>query len=60
MIIAIAGKSHDFKQYEDQTRDGLLKNLGFTVIRFTEFELHDDIENVGRTSENFLPDSMKD
>lgn len=60
IIIEIDGKSHDFMQDADIARDEILYNLGFTVIRFTEFEVHNDINNVIRTLENYLPDSFKE
>ncbi|MBK6264377.1 endonuclease domain-containing protein [Marivirga sp. S37H4] len=60
IVIELDGKSHEYKQEEDRQRDLILKELGFTVIRFSEFEVHNDMNNVIRTLEAYLPESMVD
>ena len=60
IIIELDGKSHEYKQDKDEKRDKHLAELGFTVIRFSEFEIHNDMNNVIRTLESYLPESMID
>lgn len=56
LIIEIDGYSPNFKYNEDTLRDKKLKKLGYTVIRFSEKEIRDDIDNVIRVLESYLSD----
>ena len=48
LIIEVDGYSHQFKYSEDVIRDKRLNELGYTVIRFTEYNVKNDFENVRR------------
>jgi len=56
LVIEIDGYSHNFKYKEDLIRDKKLQELGYTVIRFSEKEVRNDIDNVIRVLESYLPD----
>ncbi len=58
LIIEVDGYSHNFKTVEDQERDEVLSNLGFTVLRFTDEEVMKDLSNVERTIRAFVADSQ--
>lgn len=51
LIIEVDGYSHSFKTEEDCKRDKELKDLGFTVLRFSDDEIMKDLANVQRTLE---------
>ncbi len=46
LIIEIDGYSHNFKYDEDSVRDRKLKDVGYTVLRFSEQRIRYDIDNV--------------
>ena len=52
LIIEVDGYSHNFKYEQDIQRDEHLAKLGFTVIRFTENEIKNDLSNVIRAIEH--------
>ena len=54
LIIEIDGYSHQFKYTEDAIRDERLKELGYSVLRFTEYQVKNDLQNVIRSIENFI------
>lgn len=55
LIIEIDGASHNEAKYEyDQRREKDLKNLGYNVLRFSEFETYHHINNVLVTLEYFI------
>lgn len=55
LIIEIDGMSHDEIKYNyDKDREYNLKNLGFNLLRFTEFEVKTRIDDVLQTIENFV------
>ena len=58
LIIEVDGVSHNFKVKEDKIRDSRLKMLGFQVIRVSEGEALNDLNNVIRTIEAYLPDEI--
>jgi Uncharacterized protein conserved in bacteria len=54
LIIEVDGYSHNFKYEKDIQRDEHLAKLGFTVLRFSEDNLKNDLPNVIRTIENIV------
>ena len=46
LIVEVDGYSHNFKTAEDAARDKELAALGFTVLRFTDNEIMQDLPNV--------------
>lgn len=58
LITEIDGYSHRFKFKEDKRRDVALNKLGYTVIRFEESEIRNDLENVISVLESYLPDNQ--
>jgi len=57
LVIEIDGYSHNFKYEEDKLRDKRLEELGFTVVRFSEKEIQNDLRNVIRVLEDYLPEN---
>jgi len=55
LIIEVDGYSHRFKHEEDKIRDKILKKLGYIVVRFSEKEVRNDLDNVIRVLESYLP-----
>ena len=58
LIIEVDGASHNFKVKEDKIRDRRLNELGYQVIRVGEGEVLNDLNNVIRTIEAYLPDEV--
>ena len=56
LIVEVDGYSHNFKMEEDAIRDADLQAMGFTVMRFSDREVMQDIENVRRTLEIWIED----
>lgn len=56
LIIEIDGYSHRFKHNEDKLRDERLEELGYTVVRFSEKDVRNELENVVRVLESYLPE----
>jgi very-short-patch-repair endonuclease len=54
LIVEVDGYSHNFKTEEDAKRDANLQAIGFTVLRFSDREVMQDIENVRRTLEIWI------
>jgi adenine-specific DNA-methyltransferase len=48
-VIEIDGMSHDSKIAKDHERDAFMKNLGLTVLRFSEQDAYRDPEGVAQT-----------
>lgn len=46
LVIEIDGLSHDFKMDYDQFRQKFIENLGLKVLRFTDTEVKQDVDNV--------------
>lgn len=60
LIIEIDGSSHQHKTGEDQLRDAELSKLGYQVLRISEGEVLNDLNNVIRSIEAFLPEDSLD
>ena len=60
LVIEIDGYSHNFKQEKDRIRDYKLSKYGYTVLRFTENEVRNDINNVIRVIELKINELEKD
>jgi very-short-patch-repair endonuclease len=56
LIIEVDGYSHNFKYEEDRLRDKKLKELGYATVRLSEKEIRDDLDNVIRVLESYLPE----
>jgi very-short-patch-repair endonuclease len=54
LIIEVDGYSHHFKTEADIERDMVLKEQGFTVLRFSDSEVMKDLPNVQRTLEIWI------
>ena len=56
LVIEVDGLSHEREgQFErDRARESVLKALGFHVLRFSDDEVMNDIENVNRTIQHFI------
>lgn len=54
LIIEIDGYSHNFKYEKDLKRDENLNELGYKVLRFQEKEIHQNLENIIRTIQQYL------
>ncbi len=52
LIIEIDGYSHNFKYDEDLKRDSNMRNLGYSIMRFTEQQVRYDLDNVAEAIEN--------
>jgi very-short-patch-repair endonuclease len=59
LIIEVDGYSHRFKVKEDKERDRELSDLGYTTVRFSEKEVCNDLDNVIRVLESFLPENTE-
>ena len=46
VVIEIDGNSHDNKEEYDAKRQAYLESLGLVVIRFTDLEIKNDLDNV--------------
>ncbi len=46
MIVEIDGISHDTKLDQDRRRQGRLEALGFSVVRFLDAEVRNNLEGV--------------
>ncbi|MDQ8003745.1 MAG: endonuclease domain-containing protein [Pedobacter sp.] len=56
LIIEVDGLTHDWEEVaeNDIIREGQLKEVGFSVLRFSDEEVLTNIENVIRTIENYI------
>ena len=54
LVIEVDGYSHNFKTEEDLKRDKVLQGFGFTVLRFSDKEVMEDLRNVQLTLEAFI------
>lgn len=57
LIIEVVGYSHNFKTEADEKRDKELKEMGFTVLRFSDKEVMLDLPNVKRTLEVWIEEN---
>jgi very-short-patch-repair endonuclease len=51
LAIEIDGKSHDYKQEYDFSRQSILENYGVSFVRFTDLEVKQNMNNVLRALE---------
>ena len=51
LAIEIDGRSHHYKVLADQKRQNILESLGVYFIRFTDYEVKTNMNNVLRVSE---------
>src|SRR5690349_1101188 len=58
LIVEVDGYSHNFKTEEDAKRDAELQAMGFTVLRFSDREVIQDIENVRPTMEAWIEEEI--
>jgi len=58
LIIEIDGSSHQHKTQEDDLRDAKLAELGYKVLRVTEGDVLNDLPNVVRSIEAYLPEDV--
>lgn len=59
LIIELDGEDHDHKGMADDFRQRELESLGFSVIRFADEEVIDDIEHVARTIEIWIKEHLE-
>lgn len=59
LIIEIDGYSHNFKTEEDKIRDLELMNLGFTVLRFSEGEVKNNLDLVLNSLTTFIENKLE-
>ncbi len=59
LILEIDGYSHGFKNEEDQIRDQALNKLGFTVLRFSEGEVRNNIDQVLQALAVFIENQLE-
>ena len=59
IIIEIDGASHQYKTEEDKIRDERLKWFGYEVIRVDEGDVLNDLYNVIKTIEYYLPEEIR-
>lgn len=56
LIIELDGKIHQFQKSKDKKREEELKNLGYSIIRFHNNEIMNNLFNVQKTLEYFIDD----
>ena len=56
LIIEVDGITHTWKEMEekDRRKETTLKNAGFTILRFTDEEVLNRIDQVNRSIENWI------
>lgn len=54
LVIEIDGYSHKFKKDADESRDEKLRELGYTVLRFTEHDVKYNFNNIIRAVNIFI------
>ncbi len=59
LIIEIDGYSHNFKADEDKKRDFELTELGFTVLRFSEGEVRNNLDLVLNSLSTFIENTLE-
>jgi very-short-patch-repair endonuclease len=57
-IIEVDGITHsgDETIVKDEKREGELRKAGFTILRFSDYEVLNDMENVKRSIYNWIED----
>lgn len=59
LIIEVDGYSHNFKPEEDKQRDLELTELGFTVLRFSESEIRNNLDLVLNSLSTFIENKLE-
>lgn len=59
LIIEIDGNSHNVKAEEDERRDKELQKLGFTVLRFSEAEVRNNLNLVLNSLSVFIKNTLE-
>lgn len=59
LVIEVDGYSHNFKAKEDEERDKVLIELGYSVLRFHDEEVMKDLPNVQRVIDAYIEDLQK-
>ncbi len=59
-IIEIDGEIHKYQKEEDKERTSVLEEKGFTVIRFSNKEVFEDIDSVVKRIKNYLDNKVAD
>jgi len=59
LIIEIDGYSHNFKAEEDKKRDIELIGLGFTILRFSEGEVRNNLDLVLNSLSTFIENKLE-
>ncbi len=56
LIIEVDGESHESEKqwYKDKERQRELEDYGFTILRFLDDEIFNDLENVSRVIEQWI------
>ncbi len=56
LIIEVDGITHQYEEvyYNDKIREMALKRIGFSIIRFSDSEVLEDIHNVTRALESYV------
>jgi len=54
LIIELDGEIHRFQKKKDKKREDELKELGYSIIRFGNEDILNDLVHVERTLENFV------
>lgn len=62
LIIELDGYSHHIEEVaiKDQVRENDLKHMGYSILRFEDSEVLDDLNNVVRTIENWILDHIEE
>lgn len=53
LVVEIDGSSHIGKEAYDQRRESFLRGCGFTVLKFWDTEVYEDLEGVLETIERY-------
>lgn len=54
LIIEVDGEIHKFQKGKDKNREANLSELGYTIIRFRNEEILNELFNIERTLESFI------
>ncbi len=54
LVIEVDGYSHEYRTDKDIKKDEALNKLGYTVLRFSEFQVMKELHNVHRGIEGYI------
>ncbi|RYE30497.1 MAG: DUF559 domain-containing protein [Sphingobacteriales bacterium] len=54
LIIELDGLSHEHKSVEDELRDAAIEAAGFTILRFLDSDVFENLEGVKQAIENYI------